>query len=92
MRFFLCKLSKMIDFKYSAFAAKLFFDVVTPRPRKFQMGALKRDDNTLSMDPHEMREFASPYYEQLLFAKEMSQNVLAIRGIVFGTTKLCVTD
>ena len=56
--------SKMADFKYSTFAAKwsqkgdkmskLFFDVITPRPRKFQLGALKRDDGTLSTDLDEM--------------------------------------
>ena len=34
--------------------SKLFFDVVTPRPRKFQMGALKRDDDTLSTNPDQM--------------------------------------
>ena len=94
--------SKMADFKYSAFAAKwsqkgdkmskLFFDVVTPRPRKFQMGALKRDDGTLATDPDEMRELASRYYEQLLSVDEVSQNVLEMRGIVFGTTKPCVTN
>ena len=94
--------SKMADFKYSAFAAKwsqkgdkmskLFFDVVTPRPRKFQMGALKRDDGTLATDLDEMRELASRYYEQLLSTDEVSQNVLAMRGIVFGTTKPCVTN
>ena len=61
--------SKIADFKYSSFVVKwtkkgdkmfkLFFDVVTPRQRKFQMGALKRDDGTLSTDPDEMRELAS---------------------------------
>ena len=56
------------------------------------MGALKRDDDTLSTDPNQMRELASRYYEQLLSADEVSQNVLAMRGIVFGTTKPCVTD
>ena len=39
-----------------------------------------------------MRELASRYYEQLLSADEVSQNVLAMRGIVFGTTKPCVTN
>ena len=34
--------------------SKLFFDIVTPRLREFQMRVLKRDDDTLSMDPDEM--------------------------------------
>ena len=61
--------SKMVDFKYSTLTAKwsqkgdkmskLFFDVVTPRLRKFQMGALKRDDGNLVTNPNEMRELAS---------------------------------
>ena len=72
--------------------SKLFFDVVTPRPRKFQMGALKRDNDTLSTNLDEMREITSRYYEQLLSVDEVSQNVLAMRGIVFGTTKPSVTD
>ena len=54
--------------------------------------ALKRDTSTLSTNSDEMRELASRYYEQLLSADEVSQNVLAMRGIVFGTTKPCVTD
>ena len=84
--------SKIAYFKYSPFFAKcsqkgdkmskLFFDVVTPKPRKFQMGALKRNDGTLSTNPDEMREIASRYYEQLLSSDEVSQNVLAMRGIV----------
>ena len=39
-----------------------------------------------------MRELASRYYEQFLSVDEVSQNVLSMRGIVFGTTKLCVTN
>ena len=56
------------------------------------MGALKRDDGTLSTDPHEMRQLASWYYEQLLSAEEVSQNVVAMKGIVIGTRNPCVTD
>ena len=65
--------SKIDYFKYVAFAAKwsqkwdtmskLFFVVVTPWPHKFQIGALKRDYNTLSTDPSEMQELATWYYE-----------------------------
>ena len=55
------------------------------------MGLLKRDDDTLSMDLVEMRELTSWYYEQLLLVDEVNRHVLEMRGIVFGTTKTCVT-
>ena len=71
MSFFLCNLKLPIlntlhlqqnGLNKETKCLKLFFDVVTPRQRKFQMGALKRDDDTLSTNPDEMREIAPPYY------------------------------
>ena len=64
MRFFLCNLKLLILNTLHLQQNGLKKGTKCPRPRKFQMGASKRDDDTLSMNPHEMQEIASRYYEQ----------------------------